>query len=72
MAPALSLLRFLADHEVQADGPGLSRDAIVSGALPELSVALCRSNASLGPSGLYALTQVSGRAPLRGLSCSSA
>jgi hypothetical protein len=71
-APALSLLRFLADHAVQAGGPGLSRDAFVWGALRELDVALCRGNASLGRSGLYALTRVSGRSPLRGLSCHSA
>jgi hypothetical protein len=44
----------------------------LSGALRELSVALCRGNASLGRSGLYALTQASGQAPLRGRSCSSA
>jgi hypothetical protein len=71
-ALALSLLRSLADHVVQAGGPGLSRDAFISGALRELGVALCRGNASLGRSGLYNLTRVSGRAPLRGLSCPSA
>jgi hypothetical protein len=69
---ALSLLSSLADHAVQAGGPGLSRDAFISGALRELGVALYCSNASLGRSGLYALTRVSGRAPLRGLSCPSA
>jgi hypothetical protein len=42
------------------------------GALRELGVALCHGNASLDCSGLYALTPVSGRAPLRGLSCLSA
>jgi hypothetical protein len=44
----------------------------ISGALRELSIALYRGNASLGRSGLYNLTRVSGRAPLRGLSCPSA
>jgi hypothetical protein len=68
-APALSLLPSLADHAGQAGGPGLSRGAFISGALRELGVAICRGNASLGQSGLYALTRVSGRAPLRGLSC---
>jgi hypothetical protein len=43
---------------------GLSRDAFISGALRELSVALCRGNASLGRSGLYALPRASGRASL--------
>jgi hypothetical protein len=59
-APALSLLRSLADNAVHAEGPGLSRDAFITGALWELGVALCRGNASLGRSGLYALTGVSG------------
>jgi hypothetical protein len=71
-ALALSLLRSLADHAVQAGGPGLSRAAFISGAPRELGVALCRVNASLGRSGLYHLTRVSGRAPLCGLSCASA
>jgi hypothetical protein len=71
-APALSLLRSLADHAVQAGGSGLSRDAFISGPLQELDVALCRSNACLGRSGLYALTQVPGRAQYRSLSCPSA
>jgi hypothetical protein len=71
-APALSLLRSLVDHAVQAGGPGLSRDAFVLGALRELGTAMCRGNASLVRSGLYALTRVSGRTPLRGLSCPSA
>jgi hypothetical protein len=44
-APALSLLRSLAYHAVQAGGPGLSQEAVISGALPELGVALCRVNA---------------------------
>jgi hypothetical protein len=68
-APALTLLRSLADHAVQAAGPGLSQDAFISRALRVLGVALCRENASLGRSGLYALTRASGRALLRGLSC---
>jgi hypothetical protein len=71
-ALALSLLRSLADHAVQAGGPGLSQDAFISGALRELGVALCRGNASLGRSGLYNCTRVSGRAPLLSLSCPSA
>jgi hypothetical protein len=71
-APALSLLHSLADHAVQAGGPGLSRDPFISGALRELGVAICRGNVSLGRSGLYALDRVSGWAPLRGLSCPSA
>jgi hypothetical protein len=70
--PTLSLLPSLADHAVQAGGPGLTRGAFISGALRELGVAMCRGSASLGQSSLYALTQVSGRAPLRGLSCPSA
>jgi hypothetical protein len=52
-APALSLLPSLADHAVQARGPGLSRDSFISGALQELGVALCCGNPSLGRSGLY-------------------
>jgi hypothetical protein len=71
-APALLLLCSLADHAVQAGGPNLSRDAFILGVLRELEVALCRGNASLGWSGLNALTRVSGRAPLRGLFCPSA
>jgi hypothetical protein len=46
-APALTLLGDLADQAVQAGGPGLSRAAFISGALRELGVALCRSNASM-------------------------
>jgi hypothetical protein len=57
---------------VQAKGPGLSRGAFISEMLRELRIALCRGNASLGWSGLYALTRAAGRAPLRGLSCPSA
>jgi hypothetical protein len=57
---------------VQAGGPGLSQDDFIPGALRELGVALCRGNASLGRYGLYNLARVSGRAPLRGLSCASA
>jgi hypothetical protein len=43
-ASALSSLRFLVDHAVQAGGPGLFRDACISGALQELGVTLCRGN----------------------------
>jgi hypothetical protein len=71
-APALSLPHSLVDHAKQAGDPGLSRDAFISEALRELGVALCRSDASLGRPGLYALARVSSRAPLRGLSCPSA
>jgi hypothetical protein len=46
-APALTLLGELADQAMQAGGPGLSQAAFISGALWELSVALCRGNASL-------------------------
>jgi hypothetical protein len=70
-APALLLLRSLADHAVQAGSPDLSRAAFIWGALRELCVALYRCNASLGRCGLYALTWASGRAPLRGLPCPS-
>jgi hypothetical protein len=68
-ALALSLLRSLADQAVQAGGSGLSRDAFIFGVLWELAVALCRGSASLRWSGLYHLTLISSRAPLRGLSC---
>jgi hypothetical protein len=70
--PALSFLRSVADDAVQAEGPGLSRGTFILGALQELGVVLCRDNASLGRSDLYALTRASGRGPLRGLSCPSA
>jgi hypothetical protein len=39
----------------------------ISGALRELSVALCRGNASLCRSGAYVATRAAGRAPMRGL-----
>jgi hypothetical protein len=55
-ASALPLLRSLADHVVQAGSPGLCPDALISGALRDLGVALCRGNASLDQSGLYALS----------------
>jgi hypothetical protein len=71
-APALSLLRSLVVYAVQAGGPGLSRDIFISGALRKLGVALCRGNASLGWSGLYALTRVSDWTRLRGFSRPSA
>jgi hypothetical protein len=50
-APALTLLGDLADQAVQAGGPGLSWAAFISETLRELSVALCRGNASLCRSG---------------------
>jgi hypothetical protein len=71
-APALTLLGDLADQAVQAGGPGLSRAALISGALRELSVALCRGNAPLCRSGAYVATRASGRAPMRGLARLSA
>jgi hypothetical protein len=71
-APALTLLGDLADQAVQAGGPGLSRAAFISGALRELSVALCRGNASLCRSGAYVATRAAGRAPIRGLAQPSA
>jgi hypothetical protein len=71
-APALTLLGDLADQAVQAGGPGLSRAVFISGALRELSVALCRGNASLCRSGAYVATRAAGRAPMRGLTRPSA
>jgi hypothetical protein len=50
--PALTLLCSLADHAVQAGGPGLSRNAFISGALWELGIAMRQGSASLGRSGL--------------------
>jgi hypothetical protein len=44
----------------------------ISGALRELSVALCRGNASLCRSGAYVATCAAGRAPMRGLAQPSA
>jgi hypothetical protein len=64
-APALTLLGDLADQAVLAGGPGLSRAAFISGALRELSVALCLGNASLCRSCAYVATQAAGRAPMR-------
>jgi hypothetical protein len=57
---------------VQAGGPDLSRAAFISGALRELSVALCRGNASLCRSGANVATRAAGRAPMRGLARPSA
>jgi hypothetical protein len=42
--PALTLLGDLDDQAVQAGGPGPSQAVFISGALRELSVALCRGN----------------------------
>jgi hypothetical protein len=66
-APALTLLGDLADQAVQAGGPGLSRAAFISGALRELSAALCRGNAFLCRSGAYVATHAAGRTLMRGL-----
>jgi hypothetical protein len=71
-APALTLLGDLADQAVQAGGPGLSRAACISGALLELSVALCWGNASLCRSGVYVATRAAGRTPMRRLARPSA
>jgi hypothetical protein len=65
-APALTLLGDLAAQAVQGGGPGLSRAAFISGALRELSVALCRGNASLCRSGACVATRAAGRTPMRG------
>jgi hypothetical protein len=56
---------------VQAGGPGLSRTAFISGALRELSVALCRGNASLCRLGAYVAPdiRVLRREPLAGPRC---
>jgi hypothetical protein len=70
--PALTLLGDLADQAVQAGGPGLSRAAFISGALRELSVALCRGNASLCRSGAYVVTRAAGWTPMCGLARPSA
>jgi hypothetical protein len=71
-APALTLLGDLAAQAVQAGGPGLSRAAFISGALRELSVPLCRGNASLCRSGAYVATRATCRTPMRGLARPSA
>jgi hypothetical protein len=71
-APALTLLEDLADQAVQAGGPGLSRAFFISGALRELSVALCRDNASLCRSGAYVAKRAAGRTLMRGLARPSA
>jgi hypothetical protein len=68
--PSLSVNDISTD--VQAGGPGLSRAAFISGVLRELSVALCRGNASLCRSGAYVATRAAGRAPMRGLARPSA
>jgi hypothetical protein len=70
--PALTLLGDLADQAVQAGGPGHSRAAFISGALRELSVALCRGNASLCRSGANVATRAVGRTPMRSLARPSA
>jgi hypothetical protein len=71
-APALTLLGDLADQNVQAGRHVLFRAAFISGALWELSVALCRGNASLCRSGAYVATRAAGRTPMRGLAPPSA
>jgi hypothetical protein len=65
----LTLLGDLAD---QAGRPGLSWAAFISGALRELSVALCRCNASLCRLGAYVATRASGQTLVRGLARPSA
>jgi hypothetical protein len=71
-APALMLIGDVADQAVQADGRGLSRAAFVSGALRELSVALCQGNASLCRSGAFVATRAAGWTPMRCLARPSA
>jgi hypothetical protein len=66
-APGLTLLGDLANLAVQAGRTGLSQAAFISGVLRELSVALCRGNASLCRSGAYVATLAAGRTPMRGL-----
>jgi hypothetical protein len=66
-ALALTLLEDLADQAVQAGGPSLSRAAFISGALQELSIALCRGNAYLSKLGAYVATRTSGHTPVRSL-----
>jgi hypothetical protein len=68
----LTLLGDLAYRAVQAGWPGLSQAAFASGALQELSVALCRGNASLCRSGAYIATRAPGRISMRGLARTSA
>jgi hypothetical protein len=70
--PPLTLFEDLADQAVQAGGPGLSRDAFITGALRELSAALCRGQASLCLSGACGSTQPSGNTPICGLARPSA
>jgi hypothetical protein len=62
-APALTLVGDLADQAVQVGGHGLFRAAFIAGALRELSVALCRGNASLCRSSACVATRASVRAP---------
>jgi hypothetical protein len=66
-SPALTLHGDLTDRRVQAGRPGLSRAAFISGALRELSVALCRGTASLCRSGAYVATRAAGQTLMRGL-----
>jgi hypothetical protein len=66
-ATALMLLGDLTDRAAQVAGPDLSRAAFTSGALRELSVALCQGNASLCRSGAYIATHAAGRTPMRSL-----
>jgi hypothetical protein len=63
--PAMSLLESFAGSAVLAGGPGLSRSAFISGALRELSVALCRGNAFLCRSDWYAVKAAASQAPVR-------
>jgi hypothetical protein len=71
-APALTLLGDLADRAVQAGRPGLCRAAFILGSLRELSVALCRGNASLCRLGAYVAARAAGRTPMCGLARPSA
>jgi hypothetical protein len=62
----------LAIQAVKAGRPGLSRKAGILGARRELSIALCRDNASMCWLGLYAVTGASGRTLLYWLDRTSA
>jgi hypothetical protein len=61
-------------HQTHTQGKRQAYIYIISpsGALRELSVALCRSTASLCRSGAYVATRAAGRAPMRGLAQTSA
>jgi hypothetical protein len=67
-----TLLGDSADQAGPAGGPGLFQAAYISGALRELSVALCRGTASLCRSGPDTAARASARTQMRGLALLSA